>query len=70
MGLQVSGRVCVDGGTVANNPVQVAVHEAQDIWPGRRVGLVVSLGCGRRTKHHDGSHSALGALPLLCIPRY
>ena len=40
------GRVWCDGGIVANNPVKTARDEAADIWPGRKVGLIVSLGCG------------------------
>ena len=35
-----------DGGVIANNPVRVAIDEAQSLWPGREIGCVVSLGCG------------------------
>lgn len=35
-----------DGGLVANNPTLVALREAAALWPGRRVGVVVSLGTG------------------------
>ena len=37
----------VDGGLVANNPTWHAVIEAQRRWPGRPIGVVVSLGCGK-----------------------
>eukprot|EP01045_Picozoa_sp_COSAG04_P001069 COSAG04_NODE_33_length_34808_cov_6.920366_4_plen_1073_part_00 len=54
-----------DGGPVANNPVEEALREAQEIWGDRKVGLVVSLGCGKRMSElkHDPS-SSLGALGL------
>ena len=33
---------------MANNPVQVALEEAQELWPNRKVGIILSLGCGSR----------------------
>ena len=41
------GETFVDGGFSISNPTLIAVHEAERIWPGRPIGLVVSLGCGR-----------------------
>jgi predicted acylesterase/phospholipase RssA/GrpB-like predicted nucleotidyltransferase (UPF0157 family) len=38
----------LDGGLMANNPVQVALEEAQELWPNRKVGIILSLGCGSR----------------------
>jgi hypothetical protein len=35
----------VDGGLVANNPMEIAILEALRLWPGRRLS-VVSLGTG------------------------
>jgi predicted acylesterase/phospholipase RssA len=35
-----------DGGTGSNNPVELAIDEAHDIWPGRVIGCVVSIGTG------------------------
>ena len=36
----------VDGGLQANNPTWEAIEEAQKLFPGRKIGCVVSLGCG------------------------
>ena len=35
-----------DGGTGWNNPAKEAIAEALDIWPNRRVGILVSIGTG------------------------
>ncbi|KAL1515661.1 hypothetical protein AB1Y20_002279 [Prymnesium parvum] len=43
----VDGRTYVDGGLAANNPTMHAILEAGCIWPQRRIGCVVSLGCGK-----------------------
>lgn len=37
----------VDGGCVFNNPSLLALHELRAVFPDRRIGVVVSLGCGR-----------------------
>eukprot|EP01047_Picozoa_sp_COSAG01_P021973 COSAG01_NODE_1291_length_10881_cov_33.377017_6_plen_445_part_00 len=44
--ISINGQSFVDGGVLANNPIRCALDEAQDIWPGRPIGCVVSLGCG------------------------
>ena len=44
--ISIDGTKYVDGGLVANNPVQYAMREVRDIWPDRNVGVIVSLGCG------------------------
>ena len=36
-----------DGAIVANNPCVLALQEAQCLWPGRPVDVVVSVGTGR-----------------------
>lgn len=43
---QLGGTVLVDGGMIANDPTLVALQEASSLWPGRAIGLVVSLGTG------------------------
>ena len=37
----------VDGGLVANNPVETLLEEVEQLWPDRQIGCIVSLGCGR-----------------------
>jgi hypothetical protein len=37
-----------DGGIAFNNPTLVALHELAAVYPGRRVGVCLSLGCGHR----------------------
>jgi len=36
----------IDGGVGHNNPAEQAVLEAREIWPGRDVGLLLSIGTG------------------------
>uniref|UniRef100_A0A7S2BAL4 PNPLA domain-containing protein n=1 Tax=Haptolina brevifila TaxID=156173 RepID=A0A7S2BAL4_9EUKA len=43
---RLGGTVLADGGMIANDPTLVALQEASALWPGRTVGLVVSLGTG------------------------
>jgi predicted acylesterase/phospholipase RssA len=45
--MDIGGQRYWDGGCMQNNPVKVAMEEADNIWPGRQVGCIVSIGCGR-----------------------
>jgi len=63
------GNEHVDGAIVQNNPSGVALKEAAALWPGRRVGCLVSLGTG---KHVEAPKTASGPLywlgSLLSLP--
>ena len=48
----IRDRTYVDGGIKANNPTEVALQEAQRQFPGRKIGTIVSLGCGLQRKQH------------------
>jgi hypothetical protein len=43
---EIDGKEFVDGGIIANNPTAMALAEIQAVWPDRRIGCVVSIGCG------------------------
>jgi len=43
---RLGGLSLADGGLVANNPTVIALREARALWPGRRIGVIVSLGTG------------------------
>ena len=47
------GMRLADGGLVANDPTLLALREARALWPGRPIGLVVSLGCGSSGRGQD-----------------
>jgi hypothetical protein len=44
--ITINGVKYGDGGTGWNNPTAEAIAEAHSIWPGRRVGCLLSLGTG------------------------
>jgi len=54
--------VFVDGGIKANNPVMVALEEATNLWPGREVGCIVSLGCGQCDVGSGGASTGAGGV--------
>lgn len=47
MKLRVEGKTqtFIDGGVIANNPCLLAVMEAHRLWPKRKIGCVLSIGC-------------------------
>jgi len=44
--IEIGDEVYGDGGTGWNNPAKEAIAEALDIWPKRRIGILVSIGTG------------------------
>jgi hypothetical protein len=55
----------VDGGVAANNPTLNAIMEARAVFPDRKIGCIVSLGCGKVMQSKRMSNSAfywLGAM--------
>ena len=53
---------CVDGGVIANNPVEVALSEAHELWPDREVGAILSLGCGACARSFEEMSGGLESL--------
>ena len=49
-----------DGGLVANNPTAIALDEAEALFPGREIELVVSLGTGHCAKAPEAHQSLAG----------
>ena len=33
-----------DGGCVSNSPIAIAIHEANTLWPNRKIGIILSMG--------------------------
>eukprot|EP01047_Picozoa_sp_COSAG01_P062616 COSAG01_NODE_7988_length_2963_cov_1.445880_1_plen_750_part_10 len=52
--MEIDGVLYVDGGVTNNNPVEVALKEANSIWPGREVACILSLGCGQKVQQAGG----------------
>ena len=48
----------VDGGVKHNNPTIVATNEAQDLWPGRKIGTILSIGCSMTDKERTEATDA------------
>jgi len=59
LGTGASTRVYVDGGLVANNPIEMIIQEARKLWPNKLFGPVVSIGCGDVPSEKGGSRSIL-----------
>lgn len=59
---QPSGQHLDDGGIYRNNPTGLALTESEELWPGRRLGCIVSLGAGKRSnkaqKHSYGAKNS------------
>lgn len=54
------GPALVDGAAAANNPSMLALAECEALWPGRPIGIFVSMGCGRPPGSKDGPSASLG----------
>jgi len=52
----------VDGGVVANNPIDVGFMEAKTLWPKRQISCMVSLGTGHHALQIKGSKSTNATL--------
>ena len=59
---RIGGDLLVDGGMVANDPTLLALREAHTLWPGRPVGLVVSLGTGIPSPQSEPTSGVAGAV--------
>jgi len=62
----LDGAVHQDGGVMVNNPTQMAIREAQNLWPTDRLQCVVSLGMGRYEPNNweRGAEETPGQLSL------
>jgi len=49
----------VDGSVVESNPTEVALFEANRLWPGRPVDVIVSIGCGVSSLQHPMTRPAV-----------
>jgi hypothetical protein len=56
-----------DGGTGFNNPIELAINEAHDLWPYRSIGCLVSIGTGLEEAIQLGSDAKGFARTLLSI---
>jgi len=56
-----------DGGTGFNNPAELAINEAHDIWPNRSIGCLVSIGTGLEDAIQLGNESKGFAQKLLSM---
>lgn len=62
--IEMGGHKFVDGGMKANNPTMIALEEARRLFPGRKIGCIVSLGwCG--LEHQTRSGGGMSARPVL-----
>jgi predicted acylesterase/phospholipase RssA len=63
--MEIDGVKYVDGGLTTNNPTELAITEAERLFPGRQIGCIVSLGCGLERKREDVSAGAKGPINVL-----
>lgn len=49
----------IDGGMGRNNPSQCLLHEAEMVFPNRRIGCLISIGCGQASTIGIGSKPTL-----------
>lgn len=61
--IEIGGHKYIDGGLKLNNPTMKALEEAHSLWPGRKIGTIVSLGCGQMLSTH--THSLSGMVDLV-----
>ncbi len=65
--VKLSGLDFQDGGMVCNNPTRMAMEEAKLLFPGRQIGLVVSVGSGNmqyppESEMEHEAHSEVGSV--------
>ena len=56
-----------DGGTGFNNPAELAIYEAHNIWPNRPIGCLISVGTGLEDAIQLGNEAKGLARKLLSI---
>ena len=56
-----------DGGTGFNNPTELAIDEAHNIWPNRSIGCLVSIGTGLEDTIQLGNETKSLAQRLLSM---
>src|SRR5262245_404063 len=50
--ITIQERKLVDGGLVANNPIELAYFEARKLFPGDNIKVIVSIGTGSPTNDY------------------